>query len=71
MAGIKSFGIYLPLWRLPLNLISPGFKGEKSVAALDEDSVTMAVSASQECVRGLDRQIVDGLLFCSTTWAIR
>ena len=68
MAGIKSFGIYLPLWRLPLSLISPGFKGEKAVAALDEDSVTMAVSASQECLRGLDRKIVDGLIFCSTTF---
>jgi hydroxymethylglutaryl-CoA synthase len=68
MAGIKSFGIYLPLWRLPLNVISPGFKGEKAVAALDEDSVTMAVSASQECLRGLDRKIVDGLIFSSTTF---
>ncbi len=68
MAGIRSFGIYLPLWRLALNLISPGFKGEKAVAALDEDSVTMAVSASQECLRGLDRKIVDGLIFSSTTF---
>jgi 3-hydroxy-3-methylglutaryl CoA synthase len=67
MAGIKSFGIYLPLWRLSLNLISPGFKGERTVAAIDEDSVTMAVSASQECLRGLDRKIVDGLIFSSTT----
>jgi len=67
MAGIKSFGIYLPLWRLPLSLISPNLKGEKAVAALDEDSVTMAVSASQECLRGLDRKIVDGLIFSSTT----
>jgi hydroxymethylglutaryl-CoA synthase len=68
MAGIKSYGIYLPLWRLALNLISPGFKGEKAVAALDEDSVTMAVSASQECLRRLDRKIVDGLIFSSTTF---
>ncbi|MDO8785542.1 MAG: zinc ribbon domain-containing protein [Syntrophales bacterium] len=37
------------------------------MAALDEDSVTMAVSASQECLRGLDRKIVDGLIFSSTT----
>jgi len=68
MAGIKSYGIYLPFWRLALNLVSPGFKGEKAVAALDEDSVTMSVSASQECLKGLDRKIVDGLIFSSTTF---
>lgn len=67
MTGIKSFGIYLPLWRLPLGFISPGLKGEKAVAAEDEDSVTMAVAASLGCLRGNDRKEVDGLLFSSTT----
>lgn len=67
MAGIKSFGIYLPLWRLPLSLISPNLKGEKTVAALDEDSVTMAVAVALECLKGWDRKEVDGLIFSSTT----
>jgi hydroxymethylglutaryl-CoA synthase len=67
MVGINSFGIYLPLWRLPLSLISPGLKREKAVAASDEDSVTMAVAAALECLRGWDREKVDGLIFSSTT----
>ncbi|RLI53141.1 MAG: 3-hydroxy-3-methylglutaryl CoA synthase, partial [Candidatus Thorarchaeota archaeon] len=67
MTGIKSFGIYLPLWRLPLGLISPGLKGEKAVAGADEDSVTMAVTASLECLNGINRDEVDGIIFATTT----
>ena len=67
MAGITSFGMYVPLWRLPLGLISPGLKGEKAVAGSDEDSVTMAVAASLECLNGIKRDEVDGLIFASTT----
>ena len=67
MVGITSFGMYLPRWRLPLGFISPGLKGEKAVAGEDEDSVTMAVAASLECLKGKDRKEVDGLIFATTT----
>jgi len=67
MIGIKSFGMYVPLWRLPLNLISPNFKGEKAVAGQDEDSVTMAVAAVINCLNGMDRNEIDGVFFASTT----
>ena len=39
MLGIRSFGLYVPLWRLPLNSISPGLKGEKAMAGPDEDRI--------------------------------
>ncbi len=67
MVGITSFGIYLPLWRLPLAMISAGFKGEKAVAGADEDSVTMAVAAAIECLKGRSRSEIDGLIFSTTT----
>jgi hydroxymethylglutaryl-CoA synthase len=67
MVGIGSFGMYVPLWRLPLNLISPDLRGEKSVAGEDEDSVTMGVGAALECVKGMDPRDVDGLIFATTT----
>lgn len=67
MAGVISYGTYIPLWRLDRTTMEPRGKGEKIVAGFDEDSVTMAVAAGVECLRGLDRQAVDGLFFASTT----
>ncbi len=67
MAGISSFGIYVPIWKLPLSLVSPVLRGAKAVAGSDEDSVTMAVAAGLECLAGTQRKQVDGLLFASTT----
>ncbi len=40
---------------------------ERSIANFDEDSVTMAVAAGLDCLRGRDRQAVDGLVFATTT----
>jgi hydroxymethylglutaryl-CoA synthase len=100
MAGIVSYGAYIPPTRLAFATIggrpataspkgaqraegersqpaSP--KGaqraegersqpEKSVAWNDEDAVTMAVSAASNCLRGFDRDQVDGLMFACTTY---
>lgn len=70
--GISSFGAYVPRWRLPLSAIGasrPGDRSsEKAVASFDEDSVTMAVAACIDCLKGIDRHTVDGLLFASTTY---
>ena len=75
MAGITSFGAYVPYLRMPLAAIS-GSKGgegapEKAVANWDEDSVTMAVAAAIDCLAGRDRAAVDAVLFASTSYAFK
>jgi len=73
MVGITSFGAYVPMLRLPLAAIGGGKPGgpEKAVANWDEDSVTMAVAAAIDCLRGVDRATVDGVLFASTSYAFK
>ncbi|MFQ5514842.1 MAG: 3-oxoacyl-[acyl-carrier-protein] synthase III C-terminal domain-containing protein [Myxococcota bacterium] len=75
MTGITAYGAYVPRTRLPLALIAgrtPREGGaEKAVAYADEDAVTMGVAAAVDCLRGLDRACIDGLLFASTTYRLR
>jgi len=71
MVGIKSFGIYIPIWRISRELMGSGIPGERSVAGKDEDSLTMAVAAAINCVRGVDRETIDGIFFASTTSPFR
>lgn len=73
MLGIKSYGVYVPYYRLDRPEISKfwgGFKvpGEKAVANFDEDTVTMGVEACRDCLSGFDRSNVNGLYFSSTTF---
>jgi len=71
MIGITAYAAYLPLYRLNRAEIGrawgSGGKGEKAVASHDEDSLTMALSAAQQCLRGEDLTAVDGIYFASTT----
>jgi 3-hydroxy-3-methylglutaryl CoA synthase/uncharacterized OB-fold protein len=71
MAGIVSYGAYVPPTRLPLSVLGgrPVKEGgpEKAVAWNDEDSVTMAVAAATSALRGFDREGVDAVFFASTT----
>jgi 3-hydroxy-3-methylglutaryl CoA synthase len=67
MVGIISYGAYIPFLRLKRSAISKDSKGEKALANFDEDSITMAVAAVLDCLRGLEREFVDGLFFASTT----
>lgn len=73
MAGIRSYGAYIPLYRLDRGEIVKAWRspfpvpGEKAVANYDEDSLTMACAAARDCTRGIDRQEIDGLFFASTT----
>ena len=76
MAGIVSYGAYIPRYRIDRKLIykSMGWlnpaafmKGEKAVANFDEDSVTMAVAAGIDCLAGIDRKKVEAVFFASTT----
>jgi hydroxymethylglutaryl-CoA synthase len=73
MIGIVSYGAYIPRMRLPLSVIAgkaPKEGGpEKSVAWMDEDSVTLAVAAAQNCLQGFDRSRVDAVIFATTTYA--
>ncbi len=78
MTGITSYGGYIP--RLRLNRMSivqhmgwfaPAIvtvaQGERSFCNWDEDSLTMAVEASRDCLVGCDKSQVDGVILCSTT----
>ena len=67
MAGISSFGAYVPRYRLGPETDGWNSPQERSIANFDEDSVTMAVAAGIDCLRGQDRQAVDGILFATTT----
>lgn len=71
-AGIVSYGGYIPIYRLSREEIARlwggGFRrGEKAVANCDEDSITMGIEAAIDCLKGVERDTVDGLYFASTT----
>jgi 3-hydroxy-3-methylglutaryl CoA synthase len=80
MKGIVSYGGYLPLNKIGRQTVFEAMgwlhqaaymKGEKCVANFDEDSVTMAVAAGMNCLRGYERELVDGLYFATTTAPFR
>ncbi|MGA3086793.1 MAG: OB-fold domain-containing protein [Thermodesulfobacteriota bacterium] len=72
MAGIISYGAYIPYYRLPRSVITkawgqPGGRGEKAVANYDEDPVSISVAAGMDCLKGIDPRSVDGLYMATTT----
>lgn len=72
MAGITSYGAYIPFYRLGRAEIARAWgsgvaQGERAVANYDEDSLTMAVAAARDCLDGVDRTTIGGLYFASTT----
>ena len=71
MAGIVSYGAYVPIYRLSreiLNQVWGGVgEGEKAVANSDEDSLTMGVEAARDCLKGMAKGTVGALYFASTT----
>jgi len=72
MVGIKSYGAYIPIYRLKQETIGqawgrPPRQGEKAVANFDEDSLTMATESSINCLAGLDQARPGGVFFASTT----
>jgi 3-hydroxy-3-methylglutaryl CoA synthase len=75
MIGITSYGAYIPWYRVKRSTISSAMgwfnpatlPGEKAVANYDEDPITMAVAASMDCLKELEREKIDGLYFASTT----
>lgn len=67
MAGIVSYGAYVPRYRLGKETAGWGSPMEKAVTNFDEDSITMAVAAGIDCINGADRNAIDALLFATTT----
>jgi len=67
LVGIAAYGAYVPRHRLGAGTSGWNAGTERSAANFDEDSVTMAVAAGLDCLRGRDRQTVDGLIFATTT----
>ncbi|MBE0481109.1 MAG: hydroxymethylglutaryl-CoA synthase family protein [Dehalococcoidia bacterium] len=76
MAGIVSYGAYIPLQRISRKTLANAtgwstsstlLPGEKAVANYDEDSLTMAVAAAIDCLNGWKRDDVGSLYFASTT----
>jgi hydroxymethylglutaryl-CoA synthase len=64
LAGIVRYGSYVPYYRLQRAAIGAG-KGERAVASFDEDSVSMAVEAARDAVRG--GASLEMLLFATTS----
>ena len=75
MIGISSYGAYIPFHRLDRSeffrawggIFGMAIPGEKAVANFDEDSITMAVESTTDCLNGTDPHKVDGLFFATTT----
>src|SRR5437870_11523219 len=72
MSGITSFGAYIPFYRLAHKEIARAWggrarDGERAVANVDEDSITMAVEAVRDLLAQGDGREVDGLMFATTT----
>jgi len=72
LVGLASFGAYIPLYRLSRDELSrfwgtTTIKGERAVSNFDEDSLTMGVEAAVDCLHDINRELVDGLYYSSTT----
>ncbi|MBI4304396.1 MAG: 3-hydroxy-3-methylglutaryl CoA synthase [Chloroflexi bacterium] len=72
MAGIVSYGAYIPYYRLPRSVINKawaqgGGRGEIAVANYDEDPISMAVAAGMDCLKGTDPRTVGALFLATTT----
>ena len=78
MVGIVAFGAYVPRLRHNRQAaydankwFAPGLrglaKGERSMANWDEDSITMAVEASRDCLTSHKAEDVRNIYFASTT----
>lgn len=78
MAGIVAYGAYIPRLRLSrmaifgaMGWFAPAIiqvaQGERSMCNWDEDAMTMAVSAAQDCLKGMDKSRLDAVYLASTT----
>ena len=79
MFGINAYGAYIPRARLQKSVMAEAnqwfdaslgglAKGERAICNWDEDSITMAVEAGQDCLSLLDPASVDTLYLASTSF---
>ncbi|MFP4532501.1 MAG: SDR family NAD(P)-dependent oxidoreductase [Desulfobacterales bacterium] len=79
MIGITDYGAYIPRLRLNrmaiyenMGWFAPAIvmvaQGERSMCNWDEDAITMAVTASKECIKQHRKEQVEGLMLASTTF---
>jgi hydroxymethylglutaryl-CoA synthase len=72
MTGITRFGAYIPFYRITRQEIARAWggragTGERAVANIDEDSITMAIEAVRDLLAGDSARDIDSLIFASTT----
>ncbi|NVM53480.1 MAG: OB-fold domain-containing protein [Candidatus Helarchaeota archaeon] len=74
MVGIRSYGTYVPKYKLGRKQIAdawdfPAAPGTLTVSNQDEDSITMGVAAAFEALEtaNIDPKEIDALYFCTTT----
>lgn len=71
MAGIVSYGAYVPFNRLQRSAIGAALearagRGERAIASYDEDAVTMGVEAARTCLHDADVAGIRNLFFATT-----
>jgi 3-hydroxy-3-methylglutaryl CoA synthase len=71
MIGLARVATYFPRRRLDRALIAKAWgsraAGTRTVAAVDEDALTMAVEAGGACLDGADAETIDGVHFASAS----
>lgn len=72
MIGITSAGAYLPYYYMQRATVgkawnTKGQAGRRTIANVDEDSVTMAVEAAVDCIGRTGREDVRGLYYASVS----
>jgi len=76
MAGITSYGAYIPRYRIDRGIIYKAMgwlnpttfmPGEKAVGNFDEDSISMGVAAGIDCLTDIDKNTIDALYLATTT----
>lgn len=72
MVGIKSYGVYIPRYRMTRALLREAWgsgpaKGERALANHDEDPLTMAVDAAENCLMDGDVSAIDAVYFASAS----
>jgi len=78
MVGITSYGAYVPRRRLnrmavltSMGWFAPGLMmaagGERSFCNWDEDTMTLAVAATRDCLKGMDKKAVDAAYLASSS----
>lgn len=78
MVGITAYGGGIPRLRLNrmaimqnMGWFAPGLfsaaQGERSMCNWDEDTMTLAVGAARDCLKGMDKKTVDAVYLASTS----